>query len=139
RPSFGSYVSRMSRSPFTPALSPSGGEGEHPSVAMPKFVSLKGDDQEIAEAEQPLWVGPQHRAFVPNRQGLVSLEVTKQVDISRLRNRQELLKELDTLRRDVDTRGEMGALDVFSGQALDMITSGKARRAFDLSEEDPKT
>src|SRR5438874_11850144 len=58
RPSFGSYVSRMYRSPFTRALSPSGGEGEHPRVAMPKFVSLKGDDQEIAEAEQPLWVGP---------------------------------------------------------------------------------
>src|SRR5437867_1979231 len=119
RPSFGSYVSRMYRSPLTPTLSPGGGEGERPP--MPKVVSLKGDDGEIAEAEQPLWVGPQHRAFVPNKQGLMSLEVTKQVDLSRLRNRQELRKELDSLRRDVDTRGEMGALDVFSGQALDII------------------
>src|SRR5437870_678770 len=39
RPSFGSYVSR---------LAPAG------NSAIPKFVSLKGDDQEIAEAEQPL-------------------------------------------------------------------------------------
>jgi len=124
RPSFGSCVSR-----FIPER----------DKTLPKFVSLKGDDQEIAEAEQPLWVGAQHRAFVPNNQGLKSLEVTRQVDLSRLKSRKELLTELDTLRRDVDTRGEMGALDVFSGQALDMLTSGKARRAFDLSEEKPET
>lgn len=123
RPSFGSYVSRMV-------------QGCDPT--LPRFVSLKGDDQEIAEAEQPLWVGSQYRAFVPDNKGLKSLEVTKQCDLSRLRNRHELLTELDTLRRDVDARGEMGALDSFSGQALDMLTSGKARRAFDLSEEKPE-
>jgi hypothetical protein len=123
RPSFGSYVSRFAQA--------RGG-------TLPKFVSLKGDDQEIAEAEQPLWVGAQHRAFVPNNQGLKSLEMSRQVDLSRLKNRKELLTQLDTLRRDVDARGEMNALDIFSGQALDMVTSGKARQAFDLSNEDPK-
>src|SRR6185436_4992196 len=92
RPSFGSYVSRF---------------GQRSDTTLPKFVSLKGDDQEIAEAEQPLWVGAQHRAFVPNSQGLKSLEMTRQVDLSRLRNRKELLSELDTLRRDVDASGEM--------------------------------
>src|SRR5207302_874087 len=81
RPSFGSYVSRLVK----------GSNG-----TLPKFISLKGDDGEIAEAEQPLWVGAQHRAFVPNNQGLKSLEVTKQVDISRLKNRKELLSLLDT-------------------------------------------
>src|SRR5207247_7644683 len=131
RPSFGSYVSRMVNSAKRTAsalttnrpLTLGGGEGE--GAVLPKFVSLKGDDQEIAEAEQPLWVGPQHRAFVPNRQGLLSLEVTKQVDLSRLRNRQELRKELDSLRRDVDTRGEMGGVDVFFGDGLRSLTMGK--------------
>src|SRR5437870_10004435 len=61
RPSFGSYVSRLVKGS---------------NSTLPKFISLKGDDQEIAEAEQPLWVGAQHRAFVPNNQGLKSLEVT---------------------------------------------------------------
>jgi hypothetical protein len=102
-------------------------------------VSLKGDDQEIAEAEQPLWVGSQHRAFVPNNQGLKTLELSRQVDLSRLKSRQELLAHLDTLRRDVDANGEMGAFENFAGQALDMLTSGKARRAFDLSDEKPAT
>ncbi|HUL51227.1 MAG TPA: DUF1501 domain-containing protein [Candidatus Nitrosotalea sp.] len=124
RPSFGSYVSRLAT--------------EYDS-ALPKFVSLKGDDQEIAEAEKPLWVGAQHRAFVPDHKGLKTLEVTRQVDLSRLKNRKELLGQLDTLRREVDASGEMRAFDTFSGQAFDMLTSGKARRAFDLSEEKPGT
>src|SRR2546425_1204046 len=50
RPSFGSYVSRLA---------------PRHETALPKFVSLKGDDQEIAEAEQPLWVGARQRGFVP--------------------------------------------------------------------------
>src|SRR5213592_3493197 len=87
RPSFGSYVSRL---------------GPRRETTLPKFVSLKGDDQEIAEAEQPLWVGAQHRAFVPNSQGLRSLELSRQVELSRLQNRKELLARLDTLRREVD-------------------------------------
>lgn len=124
RPSFGSYVSRLA---------------PRHAVALPKFVSLKGDDQEIAEAEQPLWVGAQHRAFVPDKRGLRTLELTREVDLSRLKNRDELHTQLDTLRREVDARGEMRAFDAFSGQALDMLTSGKARRAFDLSEEKPET
>src|SRR6059036_3912182 len=99
RPSFGSYVSRFAQR-----------RGE----SLPGFVSLKGDDQEIAEAEQPLWVGAQHRAFVPDNQGLRSLEVSRQVDLSRLKNRKELLGRLDGLRREVDVRGEMRAFDAFS-------------------------
>jgi hypothetical protein len=122
RPSFGSFVSRMSK--------------ERDS-AMPKFVSLNGDNGEIAEAEQPLYAGGQYRAFTPADKGLKSLEVTKQVDLSRLKSRKDLLGALDTLRREADATGEMGAADVFATQALDMLTSGRARRAFDLSEESP--
>src|SRR5688572_15707308 len=75
RPSFGSCVSRFTKR----------GDG-----ALPKFVSLKGDDQEIAEAEQPLWVGSQYRAFVPDSRGLRTLEFTKQAGLSRLQSRKEL-------------------------------------------------
>jgi hypothetical protein len=124
RPSFGSYVSRLA---------------PRPNAELPRFVSLKGDDQEIAEAEQPLWVGAQHRAFVPDNRGLRTLELNRQVDLSRLKNRKELLTQLDTLRRDVDASGEMRAFDAFTGQALDMLTSGRTRRAFDLSDEKPAT
>jgi hypothetical protein len=123
RPSFGAFVSRMTAERET---------------GMPKFVSLNGDNGEIAEAEQPLYAGARHRAFTPAAGGLKSLEVQKQVDLSRLRSRKDLLDTLDTLRRDVDATGEMGAADAFSTQALDMLTSGRARKAFDLSDEKPE-
>ncbi|HEY3965373.1 MAG TPA: DUF1501 domain-containing protein, partial [Planctomycetaceae bacterium] len=124
RPSFGSYVSRLAQG--------------H-AAGLPKFVSLKGDNQEIAEAEQPLWVGAPHRAFVPDDRGLKSLQITEQLDLSRLKTRVELSAQLDRLRREVDVSGEMRAIEEFSGQALDLLTSGKARQAFDLSREKPET
>ena len=124
RPAFGSFVSKMAR----------GGD-----ELLPKFVSLSGGHRAVAEAEQPLYVGAQHRPFVPTEEGLKSMSVDRKVDLSRLRSRKELLGALDTLRRDVDARGEMGALDAFTGQALDMVTGGRARKAFDLSDEKPET
>jgi len=123
RPSFGSFVSRMA---------------PDRDAGLPKFVSLNGDNGEIAEAEQPLYAGARHRAFTPAAGGLKSLEVGKQVDLSRLKNRKQLLDTLDTLRREADATGEMGAADAFSAQALDMLTSGRARKAFDLSDEKPE-
>src|SRR5437667_4546589 len=105
RPSFGSYVSRLA---------------QRRDTALPKFVSLKGDDQEIAEAEQPLWVGAQHRAFVPDSKGLKTLELTRRVDLSRLKSRKELLTELDTLRREVDATGEMRAFDALSNPLAEL-------------------
>src|SRR3954471_13615580 len=119
RPSFGSCVSRFTQR----------------DASMPKFVSLQGRDGEIAEAEDPLWAGAQHRAFVPEREGMKNLEITKSVDLTRLRDRKQLLDSLDRIRRDVDAAGQMGAMDTYSAQALDMLTSGKARKAFDISDE----
>src|SRR5882724_13088725 len=108
RPSFGSYVSRLVR--------------RH-EPALPKFVSLSGDNQEIAEAEQPLWVGSQHRAFVPDSRGLKDLELMRPMDLSRLKNRQDLLTRFDTLPREMDASGEMLGIDEYSRQAFEMLTS----------------
>jgi hypothetical protein len=124
RPSFGSYVSRLAR---------------RDGFALPKFVSLTGDNQEIAEAEQPLWVGSQHRAFVPDSRGLKDLELSRQIDASRLATRKKLLARFDSLPREVDASGEMLGIDEYSRQALDMLTNGKARQAFDLRDEKPET
>src|SRR4051812_49246472 len=119
RPSFGSCVSRFSRR----------------DGSMPKFVSLQGRDGEIAEAEDPLWAGAQNRSFVPEREGIKNLEITRNVDLARLKDRKQLLDSLDRMRRDVDAAGQMGAMDSYATQALDMLTSGKARRAFHITAE----
>ncbi len=54
---------------------------------------------------------------------------------NRLTDRTRLLQDLDRLQRQVDTSGNMDALDQFSTKAIDLLTSPKARQAFDISQE----
>ncbi len=56
-------------------------------------------------------------------------------EAARLRDRASLRQTFDTLRRDIDRSGAMEALDRFEGQALELLTSPQAARAFDLTRE----
>ena len=56
----------------------------------------------------------------------------------RLDDRAHLLGGLDRLRRDVDKSGLMETMDKFSRQAMELLTSDKARIAFDLTREPAK-
>lgn len=55
--------------------------------------------------------------------------------VDKLGDRQSLLKKFDTVRRDLDGTGSMGAMDSFSQKAVELVTSNKARDAFDLTRE----
>lgn len=66
---------------------------------------------------------------VPN----IGLKDAPQSD--RLRERIGLRKRLDMLRREVDRADVMRAMDVYETQALDLLTSSEAARAFDLNQE----
>jgi hypothetical protein len=55
--------------------------------------------------------------------------------VDRLGDRQQLLKGLDTLRREVDQSGSMEALDRFGQRAWDILCSPAAQQAFDLDSE----
>jgi hypothetical protein len=54
----------------------------------------------------------------------------------RVGNRREMLDRFDTLRRDADTAGAIGAMDVFRQQAFELATSPRVQEAFDLGQED---
>jgi uncharacterized protein (DUF1501 family) len=56
----------------------------------------------------------------------------------RIGDRVRLKEKLDALTKAVDQSGQMGALDRFEAQALNLLTSPAAREAFDLSRE-PET
>jgi uncharacterized protein (DUF1501 family) len=45
---------------------------------------------------------------------------------------------MDAIRRDIDTRGDLEGLDTFYRDAMEMVTSDKAQRAFNIQSEDPK-
>jgi hypothetical protein len=56
----------------------------------------------------------------------------------RMDDRVRLREGFDRLRRDLDHSGAVDALDEFDRRALGLLTSRKARDAFDLSREDPR-
>ncbi|HEX7375982.1 MAG TPA: DUF1501 domain-containing protein [Pirellulales bacterium] len=76
----------------------------------------------------------------PNSDGFQvrNLRLPGRVDEERLHRRHDLLAEMDGLRRDLDTQGLIAGLDTFYADALELVTSDKARQAFDIKREDDK-
>ena len=58
------------------------------------------------------------------------------VDLSR---RRQVLRQLDRLSRDIDNSRMMSAMDLFQQRAAAMLSSNRAKQAFDLSLERPRT
>ena len=63
----------------------------------------------------------------------------KPATVDRLRSRLSLKDQLDRLDRAADHTGSMDAFDTYEGQAMQLLTSASARRAFDLSRESDRT
>lgn len=69
------------------------------------------------------------RFDVPN------LQPPEGLSVSRIGERKTLLGSLDTVRREVDASGMMGAMDEYGRQAWEMVTGERARKAFDFTSE----
>lgn len=76
----------------------------------------------------------------PNDQGFQvrNMKLPGNLSLNRLERRQQLLGQVDTIRRDIDTKGDIVGLDKFYHDAFEMVTNEKALRAFDIHKEDPK-
>ncbi len=64
-----------------------------------------------------------------------NLSPTAGLSFDRIGNRFELLRGLDSIRRDLDASGQMQALDAFQQQAWEVLSGDAARAAFDLDSE----
>jgi uncharacterized protein (DUF1501 family) len=117
RPAFGSVVSYL--------------KGRHDG--LPPYVSLMNHPG----SEDPEYCGTAHRPFVPTGPGLENLGLASGVSLARLEDRKQLLAGLDTIRREVDYRGALAGIDAYTVRALDMVSSTKAREAFDINKEPP--
>lgn len=86
------------------------------------------------------YLGPAYGPFmVPGdpadaKFAIQNMSLAKEME-NRLQDRNSLLRGLDKMRRDVDASGAMSALDQFGQRAIDLLTSEKARNAFDLKQE----
>ncbi len=73
----------------------------------------------------------------PNFQ-VQNMQLASALTVNRLEDRAGLLKHFDRLRRDMDSSGTMDTMDRFERSAYEMVVGAAARKAFDLSSEDPK-
>jgi uncharacterized protein (DUF1501 family) len=101
---------------------------------IPAFVSLRG----MAPGTEPGYLGIAHRPFTPDGPGLANLRLPGGVSAAQVGDRKSLLSRFDSARREVDASGTMRGIDSFQDRALDMVFSGKVRKALDLTQEDPR-
>ena len=116
RPAFGSLVS---------ALQPR-------TDGLPAFVASYEDNYQRA-----MYLGAAHEPFIPRDDGVENLSLAREVSLERLGERRRLIEQFDTFRRELDHRAD--SLDPFTTQALQIVTSTRARDAFDLNQESEET
>ncbi|OUT61779.1 MAG: hypothetical protein CBB71_03530 [Rhodopirellula sp. TMED11] len=107
--------------------------------AVPPFVGLAAKTRHVpwSDSGQAGFLGSAYTPFKPDGPGMKNMTL-KGITMERLSDRRQLLRELDTMRRDIDITGAMEGMDAFGQRALDVLTSSKLVDALDLSKEDPK-
>jgi hypothetical protein len=128
KPSFGSVIARA--------------KGAHREL-MPPYVAIP--KAEAFGYQGAVYLGAAYNPFElnadPNAKDFAvpNLALPKGLAFESVRDRATLLRQFDTLRRDIDQTGSLAGLDSFKLQALDMVTGTQVRDAFDLSAESPET
>ncbi|MBP88391.1 MAG: hypothetical protein CMJ64_17030 [Planctomycetaceae bacterium] len=140
RPSAGSIVSRFKNAAKT---------------GLPPYVLLSEEQTrnlEIGEVMGAGHLGARHQPFTVLQDSFqhefddarlqratASLQLADDITVQRVGDRRSLLAKVDRLARDIDSSGNIDGLDEFNRAALNMVTSGKARKAFDLTRESEAT
>lgn len=112
RPSIGSVLAKV--------LGPSGS-------GAPPFISYNGS--------YPGYLGPVYKPYSPKGG---DLKLVTGMTSDRLSSRTTLLTDLDRTKRDMDSAGQMKALDSYTQRAVEVVTSGRVADALDLNKEDAK-
>jgi hypothetical protein len=63
------------------------------------------------------------------------LSLPRGLTVARLQDRLDLRRQFDRLSRDLDTTGNLDRMDIHARKAVEMVVSGKARKAFRLEDE----
>ena len=99
---------------------------------MPAFVGLAPSWK--ADVWESGHMGSQ---FAPVDGGALAgrIALPQGIQLDRLGNRDELRRQFDQLLRDRERTETMASADRYTAQAMDLVTSGHAAKAFDLSQE----
>jgi hypothetical protein len=85
----------------------------------------------------PGFLGAAHQAFQPQGEARANMNLNE-VTVDRLDERRALLSGFDRFRHNVDRQRQSAALDPFTEQALNVLTSSRLADALDLDKEDPR-
>ena len=115
---------------------------EHLNRGLPNYISGTNAGRAGVDTYSfgAAYLGPAYTPFnIPGDPSSPDFKVQSlnlsQAMSDRLDERKTLLAGLDKVRRDIDRSGAMQAMDRFNQQALNLLTSPRARDAFDLSLE----
>src|SRR6056297_1412074 len=124
RPAIGAAVSKL----FGPV-----------DASVPPNIGLAAPTRHVPWSDSGThgFLGSAYAPFKPDGPGMKNMTLNG-ITLERLSDRRQLLREIDTLRRDIDVTGAMEGMDAFGQRALDVLTSSKLIDALDLSKEDPK-
>lgn len=119
RPAFGSVISRFGKT----------------DPKLPSYVSLEYAHSVVAY-ENPQYLGAVHTPMhVSGGDGVTNMGLMYGIPPNRFATRKELMSSLDSLERRLDKCREMSTIDTYNAKALELLTSKKARQAFDLTLE----
>jgi hypothetical protein len=126
RPAVGSILSKLEGpvDPFVPpfvGLAPRSGEPRWTIPGEPGYLGLAHAPYTPFRTESP-----RGGSDAPN------------LPLGRLNGRQNLLGQLDSLRRSFDSSEAISGLDEFTRRAFGILSSGKLFEALDLNKEDPR-
>lgn len=118
RPSMGSITARVRGA-------------NNPATGLPTYVRISG-----LYADGPHWLGSAYAPFDTSGQARSNINLNQPLD--RVTDRRGLLRHFDNVDRNIDRSGVMAGLDAFDQQAINLLM-GRARDAFDMEREDPRT
>ena len=139
-PASGAIASRF-RGPVHPGL-PAYVLLSHEFTRNPTIAAVMGTGHlSVAHSPFVLRQDPFRDEFDPAKvaAATANLKLADDLSIERTQDRKTLLGDLDRIARQLDQTGAMAGIDDFNRTALQMITSGDARRAFDLNQESTAT
>lgn len=124
RPSIGSVVSKLQGAV---------------DASVPPFVGLAEPTKHTpwSDAGNGGFLGASMNPFKPSGDGLDDM-ILKDA-LTRLNDRQELLKSLDSIQRTIDLKQQIKSADVFTEKAFDILRDSKLLNALDLSKVDSET
>ncbi len=102
------------------------------SVMIPKLVPGTGSAY-LGVAHKPFETLADPAALAPF--SVPNFSLADGLDVHRLEDRRGLLRGFDRLEEQLDRSGQMRAIDRFQAQAWDILSSPKAKAAFDLDAE----